>query len=370
MITSNGPARRVVILPGDGVGPEVVREAEAVLRQSCADSAVPVEFEHRLIGGAATDEEGAALSEATLDACRHADAILLGAVGGPRWDQRRDHTRPGAGLLRLRRELGAYINLRPVTVHPALAGRSSLRREVVEGVDLVFVRELTGGIYFGAKTREGSGPEETAADTMTYTRGEIRRIVTFAFELARTRRGRLTSVDKANVLTTSRLWRDVVDDMAPDHPNVELEHQLVDSCAMRLLRSPRDFDVVVTENMFGDILSDEASMLCGSLGMLPSASLGGDCGLYEPVHGSAPDIAGNDSANPLGAILSAALLLEHSLRLPAAAASVRGAVDAVIASGTLTPDLGGAAGTRQVGAAVREALATRTPLIALQGAGA
>ncbi|HZB97483.1 MAG TPA: 3-isopropylmalate dehydrogenase [Candidatus Sulfotelmatobacter sp.] len=365
----------VVVLPGDGVGPEVIRCARDVLLEAARIGGVELDMEERLLGGRATDEEGQAISDETVERCRSSDAVLVGAAGGPQWDHLRDQRRPGAGLLRLRRELGLFANLRPVSVHAALADRSSLRREVTEGVDLVFVRELTGGLYFGDKGREGSGDGERAHDTMRYTRAEIERIARVGFELARSRRGRLTSVDKANVLVTSRLWRDVVSEMAAGFPDVALEHQLVDSCAMRLLRSPRDFDVVVTENTFGDILSDEAGMLVGSLGMLPSASLGGEdgrnagdgtLGLYEPIHGSAPDIAGRDVANPLGAILSVALLLEHSLALLDAARAVREAVNVVIEGGTVTPDLGGEATTHEVGAAVLDVL-TAT---ALTGAGA
>ena len=360
MTSPGGPAevRRVTVLAGDGVGPEVTAQAELVLARACRHWGVDAVFEHRHIGGIAIDEEGAPLPDATLDACRSSDAVLLGAVGGPRWDHLQGELRCEAGLLRLRKELELFANLRPVRVHPALAARTPLKEEVVASADLVVVRELTGGIYFGQpRGRSGSGPDETAIDTMVYTRAEVERIVRFAFQLAATRRGRLVSVDKANVLMTSRLWRDTVNDVATDFPEVHLEHQLVDSCAMRLVRAPRDFDVLVMENLFGDILSDEAAVLAGSLGMLPSASLGhGGPGVYEPVHGSAPEIAGKDEANPLGAILSAAMCLRLSLGLPGAAAAVEAAVDAVIDEGTVTAELGGSAGTRQVGQAVLEAL--------------
>ncbi|HEY8740725.1 MAG TPA: 3-isopropylmalate dehydrogenase [Candidatus Dormibacteraeota bacterium] len=355
-------ARSVVVLPGDGIGPEVTDHALAVLESACAGAGVELVTERRLIGGCAIETEGRPLADETVAACQAADAVLLGAVGGPEWDHLTGDMRCESGLLRLRKELGVFANLRPVKVHPALAQRSTLKPEVIEGVDLVVVRELTGGIYFGQpRGREGSGPEETARDTMIYSRAEIERVTRVAFELARGRRGRLTSVDKQNVLVTSRLWRDVVNDVAADYADVELEHQLVDACAMRLVRAPRDFDVVVTENLFGDILTDEAGMLTGSLGMLPSASLGepGGPGLYEPIHGSAPDIAGKGLANPLGSILCVAMMLRLSLDLPDAAAAVETAVDEVIDAGTLTPDLGGSANTNEVAAAVLAALANR-----------
>jgi 3-isopropylmalate dehydrogenase len=348
----------VAVLPGDGVGTEVADEATSVLYSAVALFGATVEVETRPIGGRAIDEEGTPLSDATLAVCRRAEAVLLGAVGGPRWDHLRGDMRCEAGLLRLRRELGLFANLRPVRVLPELVERSTLRPEVVEGVDLMVVRELTGGIYFGQpRGRSGAGDAEEAVDTMRYSRAEIARVARVAFSLARERSGRVTSVDKANVLITSQLWRDVVTEVAREFPDVELEHQLVDACAMRLVRAPRDFDVIVTENLFGDILTDEAGMLGGSLGMLPSASLGHTGpGLYEPIHGSAPDIAGRGIANPIGAILSVAMMLRHSLGMPDAAAAVEGAVRQVVRSGRLTPDLGGDAGTRDVGAAVRGAL--------------
>jgi len=329
--------RCVVVLPGDGIGPEVTEHAVAVLERACERAGVELDLQRRLIGGAAIEAEGRPLSEETIRACQAADAVLLGAVGGPQWDHLEGPMRCESGLLRLRKELGVFANLRPVKVHPALAQRSTLKAEFIEGVDMLVVRELTGGLYFGEpRGREGSGPSETARDSMVYTRAEIERVARAAFELAGARRGKLTSVDKQNVLVSSRLWRDVISELAPEYPRVELEHQLVDACAMRLVREPRAFDVVVTENLFGDILTDEAAMLTGSLGMLPSASLGqpGETGLYEPIHGSAPDIAGQGRANPLGSILCVAMMLRLSLQLPEMAAAVEAAVDEVIDAGT------------------------------------
>ena len=349
-------SKHVVVLPGDGVGPEVTHQARAVLEKVCAAAGADLTTEERRMGGAAIDSEGTPLSEETLAACRSADAVLLGAVGGPRWDHLTGDMRCESGLLRLRQGLGVFANVRPVWVPDALADRSTLKREVVEGVDLVVVRELTGGVYFGQpKERRGTGSEERAVDSMIYTRPEIERVARFAFQLAeqRSQEPGVVSVDKANVLITSQLWRDVVTEVGRQFPSVRLEHQLVDACAMRLVRSPREFDVIVTENLFGDILTDEAAMLSGSLGMLPSASLSGaGPGLYEPIHGSAPDIAGQGRANPLGAILSVAMMLESSLGMPAGAQAVRTAVEHVIEGGRLTPDLGGTASTVDVGAAV------------------
>jgi len=350
---------RVVVLPGDGIGPEVTCEAAGVLEKACAAAGVELTVDERRMGGAAIDADGTPLSEATLEACKSADAVLLGAVGGPKWDHLTGDMRCESGLLRLRKGMGVFANLRPVKVHPSLAARSTLRQEVVEGVDLVVVRELTGGIYFGQpRGRSGSGESETATDTMVYSRAEIARVARAAFELARGRRNLVTSVDKANILTSSQLWRQVVTEVGAEYPDVTLEHQLVDACAMRLIRAPKEFDVVVTENLFGDILTDEAGMLSGSLGMLPSASLGeaGTPGLYEPIHGSAPDIAGKGLANPLGAIASVAMMFRLSLGHEAAAAAVDAAVDAVVRAGTLTADLGGSASTAEVGAAVVAAL--------------
>ena len=335
----------VALLPGDGIGPEVVAEGVRVLRAVAEMRGLVIEMREGLIGGCAIDACGTPLPAETLELCRSADAVLLGAVGGPRWDNPDARVRPEQGLLGLRRELGVYANLRPVSVHPLLAAASPLRAEGLEGVDFVFVRELTGGIYFGDKRREKVEGGERAVDVCVYTTPEIERVTRVAAELARSRRRKLTSVDKANVLETSRLWRSTVTRVVRDEfPEVELDHLLVDACAMQLLRNPRGFDVVVTENMFGDILTDEASMLAGSLGVLPSASLG-DAGagtrpgLYEPIHGSAPDIAGRGIANPVGTILSVALMLRHSFGMEAEARAVEGAVFGAIEDGWVTPDI-------------------------------
>ncbi|GAC1342650.1 MAG: 3-isopropylmalate dehydrogenase [Candidatus Dormibacteria bacterium] len=346
--------QRIVVLAGDGVGPEVTAAGVRVLTAACAAAGIAIDLQHHLIGGVALETEGMPLPDATIAACQASDAVLLGAVGGPKWDHLRGPQRCEAGLLRLRSELGVFANLRPVRVHPAMADRSAVRREVVEGTDLIVVRELTGGAYFGMpKGREGSGPGESAVDTTRYSRVEIERVARVAFELAQGRRRKLTSVDKANVLATSGLWRDVVSELGAEYPDVTLEHQLADSCAMRLIQAPTSFDVIVTENLFGDILSDEAGVLVGSLGVLPSASVGAaGPGLYEPIHGSAPDIAGTGRANPVGAILSVAMALRLSLGAPAVAAQVERAVDAVLASGVVTPDLGGTATTAAMEAAV------------------
>jgi 3-isopropylmalate dehydrogenase len=338
----------VILLPGDGIGPEIIAPAVEVLRAVGAD----FDYEEHLFGGAAIDAHGTALTDETLAACRAADAVLLGAVGGPKWDTTDAKApRPEQGLLGLRKGLGLFANLRPVTPRPALYGASPLRRDVIEGTDLLVVRELTGGIYFGEKTRTRDG----ATDVCTYTRAEIERIARVAFGAARRR---VTSVDKANVLETSRLWREVVRELhVREFGEIELEHVLVDNAAMQLVSNPSRFDVIVTENMFGDILSDEAAMLTGSLGMLPSASLGGaggdpTPGVFEPVHGSAPDIAGRGVANPLAMFLSAALMLRHGLGMEREAAAVESAVDSALADGLRTPDLGGEATTAQATQAV------------------
>jgi 3-isopropylmalate dehydrogenase len=323
---------RIVVLPGDGVGREIIAAARRLL-----EAVGEFELDERLIGGASIDAHGVALTDEVLDACRAADAVLLGAVGGPKWDS----TDPGAprpeqGLLGLRRELGLYANLRPVKPSSALLLASPLREERIRGTDLLVVRELTGGIYFGASGREG----ERAFDTCEYSVAEVERIARVAFDAARDRAGRVTSVDKANVLETSRLWRETVTRVAGDYDDVELDHLLVDNAAMQLVSNPAGFDVILTENMFGDILSDESAMLTGSLGMLPSASLGdGGPGLFEPVHGSAPDIAGKGIANPLATFLSVALLLRHGLELADEAAAVEAAVEGALAKGVRTPDL-------------------------------
>ena len=350
-------AANIVVLPGDGIGPEVTAAAVAVLKHVASTSDLHFTFSEYAIGGNAIDAHGDPLPPSTLAACKSADAVLLGAVGGPKWSDPNAKVRPEQGLLGLRAALGVYANLRPVRVHPKLADLSPLKNEKLRNVDLLFLRELTGGAYFGAKTRT----EDTATDECRYTVTEISRATRRAFELARGRRKHLTHVDKANVLETSRLWRSTVTTIAKEYADVTLEHQLVDSMAMLLLTKPSAYDVIVTENLFGDILTDEAAALAGSLGLLPSASLGdGKVGLYEPIHGSAPDIAGKGLANPLGAILSAALLLRYSLNREDEAHAIESAVDAVIESGTLTQDLGGTANTMQVTAAVIEALGVRT----------
>ena len=335
----------IAILPGDGVGPEVTAQARRVL-EAAAPSAQMCEA---LVGGAAIDRTGSPLPDDTVALCRDADAVLLGAVGGPRWATDAK-VRPEQGLLSLRRVLQVFANLRPASIHPRLLAASPLKADVLQGVDLLVVRELTGGIYFGPKRRDATSAEDVCA----YSAEEIARVVRVAAQLARGRNKRLTSVDKANVLETSRLWREVATRVVREEfPDVQLEHQLVDSCALRLLQSPASFDVIVTENLFGDILTDEAAVLGGSIGMLPSASIGqGPRGLYEPVHGSAPDIAGRGVANPYGAIASAAMLLRHSLQLAGEARAVERAISAALDEGVLTRDLGGAATTSQAGDAV------------------
>ena len=338
-------SKRIVTLPGDGIGPEIMPAAIEVLNAVGAD----FEYEEHLFGGASIDAHGTGLTDDTIDACKAADAVLLAAVGGPKWDTTDpSKPRPEQGLLGLRKGLGLFANLRPVRPLPALYDASPLRREVIAGTDLLVVRELTGGIYFGEKTRTA----DSASDNCLYTRGEIERIARVAFGAAKSR---VTSVDKANVLETSRLWREVVRDLhAAEFPHIELEHVLVDNAAMMLVASPRHFEVIVTENMFGDILSDEAAMLTGSIGMLPSASLGldGTPGVFEPVHGSAPDIAGEGVANPLAMLLSAALMLRHGFALETEAAAIESAVDGALADGLRTRDLGGTAGTAEATQAV------------------
>ena len=328
----------IVLLPGDGIGPEVVAQAVKVLHTVADAYGHDFKFSEQPIGGVAIDWIGSPLPEDTLSACRDADAVLLGAVGGPKWSDPSAAVRPEQGLLGIREGLGLYANLRPVRVYDELVDSSSLKPETIFGVDLLVVRELTGGIYFGER-QEG---EQSAYDTMIYTEAEVQRIARVAFEAAMNRRKVVASVDKANVLASSRLWRRVVEKVAADYPEVTLEHMLVDSAAMKLIRYPAEFDVIVTANMFGDILTDEASMLSGSLGMLPSASLGdGRAGMYEPVHGSAPDIAGKNLANPIGTIASAAMLLRSSLDLKEEAAAVEAAIEAVLSSGYRTADIAG-----------------------------
>lgn len=353
----------IVLLPGDGIGPEVVREARLALEELAPTFGFSIQFETQLMGGCAIDATGKALPDETLAACQKADAILLGAVGGPKWSGPDAKVRPEQGLLALRKELGLYANLRPVKIFPQLIDASSLKPEVLAGVDMLVVRELTGGIYFGRR-QEG---DEQAYDTMLYTRPEVERVVRVAARAARNRRNLLTSADKSNVLASSRLWRNAVDNvMSTEFPDVELEHQYIDAMAMHLIRRPASFDVIVSGNLFGDILTDEAAMLAGSMGMLPSASLGsGSNGIYEPIHGSAPDIAGQGIANPLATILSAAMLLRHSLGQDAAAQAIETAVERALEAGYRTPDLAGVAapdqtievvGTEAMAAAVREYL--------------
>lgn len=355
------PKYRIAILPGDGIGQEVTVEAEKVLR------AVGQHFGHQfvtepgLIGGAAMKRTGDPLPGATLVLCKASDAVLFGAVGDPKYNDPQAQVRPEQAILELRKRLGLFANLRPVWVHPALADASPLRPELVSGVDLIVVRELTGGLYFGQPRVEGT---ERAVDTMVYTRAEVERIARVAFQIARERRRKVTSVDKANVLACSRLWRRTVEAIAQDYPDVSLEHLLVDAATMHLIKRPGDYDVILTANQFGDILSDETSVLAGSIGMLPSASLGeGRFGLYEPVHGSAPDIAGQGIANPLAAILSVAMLLRHSLEMESEAAAVENAVAAVLNAGHRTPDIAAsettAVTTRQMGDLVIEAMMER-----------
>ena len=344
----------IVLLPGDGIGPEVVSQAAEVLDGILRQAGHTLRVQEHLIGGGSIDRTGVALTSEALAACNAADAVLLGAVGGPKWDDPTAAVRPEQGLLALRKGMGVYANLRPVTVHPALVSASPLKPEKLAGVDMLFVRELTGGLYFGQpKGRAIVNGSQRVVDTLEYYDYEIERVVDLSFRLAQSRRKRLTLVDKANVLDSSRLWRQIAFQVAARYPDVTLDTLLVDTAAMRLITSPAAFDVLVTENMFGDILTDEASVLAGSMGMLPSASLGSEGpGLYEPIHGSAPDIAGKGIANPLGAILSAALLLRYSLHLEDAAAALEAAVHRAIADGCRTLDLGGALSTQEMTRAV------------------
>ncbi len=327
---------QIAVMPGDGIGPEVVEAAVRVLLKIGEIYETSFSFKTHLIGGAALKAHGVPLPQETLDAAMQSDAVLLGAVGAPEFDGNPPELKPETALLQLRKELGAFANLRPVFLHPPLVEASALKPEIVEGVDILIVRELTGGLYFGTPR----GVEANAAtNTMRYSTEEIQRIANVAFRAARKRRKKLHSIDKANVLEVSQLWRKVVRQTASDYPDVELHHMYVDNCAMQLIANPRQFDVIVTENLFGDILSDEAAMLTGSIGMLPSASIGGRAGLYEPVHGSAPDIAGKDIANPLAAIASAAMLLRYSLELDDAAASIDRAIAASLDAGYRTADI-------------------------------
>ena len=345
--------KNVLILPGDGIGPEIVGEAVKVLEALNASGAIAVELEHGLVGGAAYDAAGDPLPEETLAAARAADAVLLGAVGGPKWEPLHISKRPEKGLLGLRSGLGLFANLRPAILYPQLAGASTLKPAVVSGLDILIVRELTGDIYFGQPRGVETLPtgERRGVNTMVYTESEIERICRVAFELARKRQKRLCSVDKANVLECTELWREVATRVGTDYPDVTLSHMYVDNAAMQLVRAPKQFDVMVTGNMFGDILSDCASMLTGSIGMLPSASLNGSGqGMYEPIHGSAPDIAGRGIANPLATILSVAMMLRHSLGAPEAAGRIESAVSTVLDQGLRTPDIL-SEGMRRVGTA-------------------
>lgn len=349
----------IVVLPGDGIGPEITEQACRVLTKVGEVFGHEFSFQSHLIGGIAIDETGNPLPDETIAACRQSDAVLLGAVGGPKWDDPSAKTRPEAGLLKIRKEMGLFANLRPIKLFDELVDASPLKREIIEGTDILFFRELTGGIYFGESSRSGSGAEESASQAMVYSVPEVERIVRLAAKAAQSRDNRLTSVDKANVLEPSRLWRQTAARvMAEEFPEVQYDVVLVDAMAMHLINRPADFDVIVTGNMFGDILTDEASMLPGSLGMLPSASLGSDGpGLYEPIHGSAPDIAGKGIANPLATILAAAMLLRHSLAMEQEAAAIEKAVGDVLSAGLRTADLsrgGESIGTVAMGDAVVE----------------
>ncbi len=346
---------KIILLPGDGIGPEVTAEAHLMMLLLAEQHSLEFDIQSELIGGAAIDATGEALPSKTIDNCRDADAVVLGAVGGPKWSDPKLTVRPEQGLLAIRKALGLFANLRPVKIHPQLLDASPLKPEYLEGVDLMVVRELTGGSYFGEK-QEG---DDFASDMCTYSRKEIERVVIRAGNIARGREGRLTLIDKANVMATSRLWRKVTDEiMAQQFPDVEYDTILVDAAAMYLISQPARFDVIVTENMFGDILTDEASMLVGSLGMLPSASLGaGKCGLYEPIHGSAPDIAGQGIANPFGTLASVAMMFDHSLGMKNIAEQIDQAIWDCISEGQCTTDLGGTLNTSEAGAAVRKKLA-------------
>ena len=352
---------RLAAIPGDGVGPDVLAAGRQVLETTATAAGFGLEWTELVVGGAGIDAYGVAIRPEDVAACAASDAVYLGAVGGPKWDDPTSPVRPEQALFAMRGGLGLFANLRPVTIHRGLTAASPLRPELLEGVDLLIVRELTGGLYFGSRT-EASGPAgaRAASDTLPYADTEIERVVRVAFELARSRRSKVTSVDKANVLATSRLWRRVAGEVGAEFPDVQLTHQLVDSCAMQLVKWPAAFDVLVTENLFGDILSDEASVLAGSLGLLPSASVGsrrtahGLFGLYEPIHGSAPDIAGRGIANPYGTVLSVAMLLRHSLQSEEAARAIERAVDAAVDAVVIPADLGGKSTTADCGTAVIE----------------
>ena len=331
--------KRIVVIPGDGIGTEITAAAMQVCQKAAEKNGFQLEMKVELAGGAAIDATGVPLPEATIAACQQADAVLLGAVGGPKWDHVEPGLRPEKAILGLRQALGLYANLRPVKVFESLLDHSPLKREIISGVDMVIVRELNGGIYYG-KRSEGSGSgKEEAWDTEIYTTREVERIMQMACKIAAERSKRVTSVDKANVLASSRLWRRAAEAVAANHPDILLSHLYVDNCAMQLVLAPSQFDVVVTNNIFGDILSDEAAVITGSIGLLPSASLGDGTGLYEPIHGSAPDIAGKGIANPLGTILSAAMMFRHSLEQPGVASQLEAAVERVLAQGYRTADL-------------------------------
>ncbi len=349
---------KITLLPGDGIGPEVVGEAVRVLEVIASKYHHTFHFAERLMGGCSIDTFGSSLADETLADCKSADAVLLGAVGGPKWDDPSAKDRPERGLLALRKGLGVFANLRPVKAHPALIDSSPLRPEKLKDVDIIVVRELTGGLYFGwPKGRDVKDGRERAVDTLEYYDYEIRRVMELAFKLAKGRKKKVTSVDKANVLESSRLWRQIATQIGKENSDIQLEHVLVDTASMKLVTAPASFDVIVTENMFGDILTDEASVLAGSMGMLPSASLSeSGPGLYEPTHGSAPDIAGKGIANPIGTILSSAMMLRHSFELDNEAASVENAVDEVITDGCRTADIGGKLTTRQMADEVIERL--------------
>lgn len=363
----------IVVLGGDGIGPEVTAQAVRVLQAVAEKFGHRFSFEEKPIGGIAIDQFGTALPAETLEACKKSDAVLLGGVGGPKWDNPKASVRPEQGLLAIRKGLGLFANLRPVKVHPLLMDASPIKPEILRGTDFIVIRELTGGIYFGQpQGRSEENGVRSAVDTCRYTEGEIERVLRIGFELARNRKKKLTSVDKQNVMASSRLWREVALEMAKQYPDVEVEHLLVDACAMHLIRRPASFDVIVTENLFGDILTDEAAVLAGSMGMLPSASLGAETnsdgrrlGLYEPIHGTAPDIAGKAIANPLAAILSAALLLRYSCNLETEAKAVEQAVDQVLAAGYRSQDIKGntpgekVVGTEEMGNAVLAALSSK-----------
>ncbi len=352
----------VLLLPGDGVGPEVMAEAVRAAEAASSLHGFAITTETQLIGGCAIDAYGSPLRDEDIAAARAADAVLLGAVGGPKWDNPSASVRPEQGLLRIRKELGLFANLRPVTATESLLGASPIKEDRLRGTDLLVVRELTGGIYFGKRKQWRERRGRVAMDTLVYREHEVRRIIELAFELARGRRGRVTSVDKANVLDSSRLWRAVANEVAAANPDIQLEHMLVDAMTMKLIQQPAAYDVVVTENMFGDILTDEASVLGGSIGLLPSASLGAvgregrRIGLYEPIHGSAPDIAGKGIANPAGMILSVAMMMRMSLGQDAAASSIERAVAAAVDDGVRTGDLGGDASTSAFAEAVLQRL--------------